>query len=194
MTGRVTALILAGGRSSRFGRDKLAEPIDGRTMLDHVVDRVRDVATDVVVVAAAGASIHLPSDVEVVQDDRPFEGPLAGLGVGLRAVDPGVERVIVVGGDMPTVVPAVLARLVAALDRREAAMLADDTRERPLPMALRRSVASPSVDRLLDDGERRLRALLQHLDVEVIPYETWLVDDPAGESLRDVDVPGDLPG
>ena len=194
MTGRVTALILAGGRSSRFGRDKLAEPIDGRTMLDHVVDRVRDVATDVVVVAAAGASIDLPPDVEVVQDDRRFEGPLAGLGVGLRAVDPGVERVIVVGGDMPTVVPAVLARLVAALDRREAAMLADDTRERPLPMALRRSVASPSVDRLLDDGERRLRALLQHLDVEVIPYETWLVDDPAGESLRDVDVPGDLPG
>ena len=194
MTGRVTALILAGGRSSRFGRDKLAEPIDGRTMLDHVVDRVRDVATDVVVVTATGASIDLPSDVEVVHDDRPFEGPLAGLGVGLRAVDSGVERVIVVGGDMPTVVPAVLARLVAALDRREAAMLADDTRERPLPMALRRSVASPSVDRLLDDGERRLRALLQHLDVEVIPYETWLVDDPAGESLRDVDVPGDLPG
>ena len=194
MTERVTALILAGGRSSRFGRDKLAEPIDGRTMLDHVVDRVRDVATDVVVVAAAGASIDLPSDVEVVHDDRSFEGPLAGLGVGLRAVDPGVERVIVVGGDMPTVVPAVLARLVAALDRREAAMLADDTRERPLPMALRRSVASPSVDRLLDDGERRLRALLQHLDVEVIPYETWREDDPAGESLRDVDVPGDLPG
>jgi molybdopterin-guanine dinucleotide biosynthesis protein A len=194
MTERVTALILAGGRSSRFGRDKLAEPIDGRTMLDHVVDRVRDVATDVVVVTATGASIDLPSDVEVVHDDRPFEGPLAGLGVGLRAVDPGVERVIVVGGDMPTVVPAVLARLVAALDRREAAMLADDTRERPLPMALRRSVASPSVDRLLDDGERRLRALLQHLDVEVIPYETWREDDPAGESLRDVDVPGDLPG
>jgi molybdopterin-guanine dinucleotide biosynthesis protein A len=194
MTERVTALILAGGRSSRFGRDKLAEPIDGRTMLDHVVDRVRDVATDVVVVTATGASIDLPSDVEVVHDDRPFEGPLAGLGVGLRAVDPGVERVIVVGGDMPTVVPAVLARLVAALDRREAAMLADDTRERPLPMAVRRSVASPSVDRLLDDGERRLRALLQHLDVEVIPYETWREDDPAGESLRDVDVPGDLPG
>jgi len=88
----------------------------------------------------------------------------------------------------------VLARLVAALERREAAVLADEGRERPLPMAVRRSVASPSVDRLLDDGERRLRALLQHLDVEVIPYETWLEDDPAGESLRDVDVPGDLPG
>ena len=194
MTERVTALILAGGRSSRFGRDKLAEPIDGRPMLDHVVDRVRAIATDIVVVTAADAALDLTSDVEVVPDDRPFEGPLAGLGAGLRAVDPGVERVIVVGGDMPTVVPAVLARLVAALERREAAVLADEGRERPLPMAVRRSVASPFVDRLLDDGERRLRALLQHLDVEVIPYETWLEDDPAGESLRDVDVPGDLPG
>ena len=194
MTERVTALILAGGRSSRFGRDKLAEPIEGRPMLDHVVDRVRAIATDIVVVTAADAALDLPSDVEVVHDDRPFEGPLAGLGVGLRTVDPGVERVIVVGGDMPTAVPAVLARLVAALERREAAVLADDARERPLPMAVRRSVASPSVDRLLDDGERRLRALLQHLDVEVIPYEIWLEDDPAGESLRDVDVPGDLPG
>lgn len=193
MTERVTALILAGGRSSRFGRDKLAEPIDGRPMLDHVVDRIRSVATDIVVVAA-GIAPDVASDIEVVHDDRPFEGPLAGLGVGLRAVDPGVERVVVVGGDMPTVVPAVLARLIATLDRREAAVLADDARARPLPLAVRREAGSIAVDSLLDGGERRLRALLERLDVEVIPSETWLEDDPTGESLRDVDVPDDLPG
>ena len=194
MTERVTALVLAGGRSSRFGRDKLIEPIGGRPMLDHVIDRAREVASDVVVVAAAGATQDVPLGVEIVHDERPFEGPLAGLGIGLRAVDPGVERVIVVGGDMPTVVPAVLDRLLAALDRREAAVLADDVRERPLPMAVRRSVASPAVDRLLEDGERRLRALLSVLDVEVVPQQTWLGDDPTAESLRDVDVPDDLPG
>lgn len=194
MTERVTALVLAGGRSSRFGRDKLIEPIGGRPMLDHVIDRAREVASDVVVVAAAGATQDVPLGVEIVHDERPFEGPLAGLGIGLRAVDPGVERVIVVGGDMPTVVPAVLDRLLAALDRREAAVLADDVRERPLPMAVRRSVASPAVDRLLEDGERRLRALLSVLDVEVVPQQAWLEDDPTAESLRDVDVPDDLPG
>lgn len=194
MTDRVTGLILAGGRSSRFGRDKLTEPIGGRPMLDHVVDRVRRVATDIIVVTAAGSFPDLPSDVEVVQDELPFAGPLAGLGVGLRTVDPGVERVIVVGGDMPTVEPAVLARLIATLDRREAAVLADDTRERPLPLAIRRMAASAAVDDLLEAGERRLRALLERLDVEVIAAESWRQDDPAGESLRDVDVPGDLPG
>ncbi len=194
MTDRVTGLILAGGRSSRFGRDKLTEPIGGRPMLDHVVDRVRGVATDIIVVTAAGPVLDLPSDIEVVQDELPFEGPLAGLGVGLRAVDPGVELVIVVGGDMPTVVPAVLDRLIATLDRREAAVLADDTRERPLPLAIRRTAASAAVDDLLEAGERRLRALLERLDVEVIPAQIWREDDPAGESLRDVDVPDDLPG
>ena len=194
MTERVAALILAGGRSSRFGRDKLAEPIAGRPMLDHVVERAREVASDVIVVAAANATLDVPDDVAIVRDARPFEGPLAGLGIGLRAVDQGVERVIVVGGDMPTVVPAVLDRLIAALDRREAAVLADGDRPRPLPLAVRRTAASVTVDRLLDDGERRLRGLLEHLDVEVIGYEVWREDDPAGESLRDVDVPDDLPG
>jgi molybdenum cofactor guanylyltransferase len=193
MTGRVTALILAGGRSSRFGRDKLDEPIDGRAMLDHVIERVAAVATEIVVVAAPGATRHVPADVRRVDDDQPFEGPLAGLAVGLRAVDPGVERVIVVGGDMPTVVPAVLGRLLAALDRREASVLADGTRPRPLPMAVRRSNASVAAERLLEDGERRLRALLEALDVEVIATETWREDDPSAESLRDVDTPDDLP-
>jgi molybdenum cofactor guanylyltransferase len=193
MTERVTAVILAGGRSSRFGRDKLAEPIAGRPMLDHVIERVRDVASEIVVVAAAGPAPDVPADVEVVHDDVAFEGPLAGLGIGLRAVDPGVERVIVVGGDMPTVVPAVLARLLATLDRREAAVLADATRPRPLPLAVRRSVAAGAVDDLVAAGERRLRALLERLDVGIVAEKDWRPDDRAGESLRDVDVPGDLP-
>ena len=194
MTERVAAVVLAGGRSSRFGRDKLAEPIDGRPMLDHVIERLRAVTSEIVVVAAAGAMPDIPSDVDLVTDDIPFEGPLAGLAVGLAAVDPGVERVIVVGGDMPTIVPAVLDRLVGALERRQAAVLADGERARPLPLAVRRSAAATAAGRLLADGERRLRALLERLDVEVIPEERWREDDPAGDSLRDIDTPDDLPG
>lgn len=194
MTKRTAAIVLAGGRSSRFGRDKLAEPIDGRPMLDHVIERVRAVATDIVVVSRPDGSAAVRDDVIRVDDDRPFEGPLAGLGVGLRALDPGLERVLGVGGDMPALVPAVLDRLIAALERHDGAVLADDTRPRPLPMALRRTVASAAVDRLLYAGERRLRALLDVLDIEVIPPAVWRLDDPAGETLWDVDVAADLPG
>jgi molybdopterin-guanine dinucleotide biosynthesis protein A len=94
---------------------------------------------------------------------------------------------------MPTMVPDVLADLLDALERREAAVLADDDGPRPLPLAVRRSLAAPAVERLLDAGERRLRALLEALDVEVLPPDAWRRRDPLGATLRDVDVPDDLP-
>jgi len=194
MTEPIVGIVLAGGRSARFGRDKLAEPIGGQSMLDRAIAAVGQVAGVVLVVAAPDSLPAMSSpDVRIVHDVRAFEGPLAGLATGLSAMDLTIDRVIVVGGDMPTLVPAVLRRLVDALDTYEAAVLADDAGPRPLPTALRRSAAAPVVERLLDKGERRLRALLVELDVLVIPPATWRVDDPDGVTLRDVDVPGDLP-
>jgi molybdenum cofactor guanylyltransferase len=191
----VGAVVLAGGRSARFGRDKLAEPIDGRPMLDHAIDAVRQVASDVAVVGAPdGPTVDLAPDATVVTDATAYEGPLAGLATGLRALQTSVERVIVVGGDMPTLVPAVLTRLLRQLDDHELAVLADEERPRPLPMAIERAAGLAAVERILARDERRLRALLEDLDVAVIPPATWQADDPAGDTLRDVDLPEDLPG
>ena len=193
MTERIAAIVLAGGRSSRFGRDKLAEPIDGRPMLEHVVDSIKPIVSEIVVAGPTKATPPLPPGAQLALDRVDFEGPLSGLGSALTVLDPSIERVLVVGGDMPTLVPVVLVRLLDALARHDAAVLADDDGPRPLPMALRRSVADPVVERLLAGGERRLRALLMELDVDVIPAAMWRTDDPDAATLRDVDVPGDLP-
>jgi molybdopterin-guanine dinucleotide biosynthesis protein A len=193
MTERVVGVVLAGGRSARFGRDKLAEQIDGRSMLDHAIAAVEQVAGTVFVVAPPDSVPAMASDARLVHDSHAFDGPLAGLATGLNAMDPTLEHIIAVGGDMPTLVPAVLRRLIDALETHEAAVLADDAGPRPLPIALRRSAAAPAVKRLLSTGERRLRALLVELDVVIVPSATWGVDDPDGLTLRDVDVPGDLP-
>lgn len=193
-TARVGAVVLAGGRSSRFGRDKLAEPIDGRPLLDHAIDAVRAVATNIVlVVAPAAVPIAETAGVRVVADPVAYEGPLAGLATGLRALEPSIDRVVVVGGDMPTLVPAVLDRLIGELDGHDLAVLADDDGPRPLPMAVRSSTALEAAERLLGSGERRLRALFGALATGVIPPGTWRLDDQTAASLWDVDVPGDLP-
>ena len=191
---RVAAIVLAGGRSSRFGRDKLAEPIDGRPMLDHAIDAVREIATEIVVVAARDGAMVRSAGVTVAHDTRSYEGPLAGLSTGLTGLEPAVERIVVVGGDMPTLVPAVLRRMIERLEGHDLVVLADDVGPRPLPMAVRRSAAGPAVERLLALGERRLRALLSDLDAVVIEPAVWRADDPSGRTLRDVDVPDDLPG
>ena len=191
--GRIGAIVLAGGRSSRFGRDKLAEIVDGQSLLDRAIVAVAAVASDVVVVIAPGPDRSVPAGARLVHDTNAFEGPLAGLAMGLAALKPDVDRAIVVGGDMPSLIPAVLARLFAALGATiDAALLEVDGRPVPLPMALQRHVASPIARSLLDAGEHRLRALPLALRVTIIAEGTWRLDDPNGLTLRDVDVPGDL--
>ncbi len=204
---RVTALVLAGGRSSRFGRDKLAEPIDGRPLLWHAIDAVRPVADEILVVAAPDTEPAVPDDVIVVRDRVPFEGPLAGLLAGLLAARGPL--VIVVGGDMPTLVGPVLERMIAELEtpakakpRRsstkdpavgvDAVVLASDGRPRPLPMAVRREPALVATATLLDVGERRLRAVTGWLATRVVDELAWRELDPDGVTLDDIDVPSDL--
>lgn len=193
MTERIGAIVLAGGRSSRFGRDKLAEPIDGRPLLHHAIAAVRDVATDIVVVAAPDANPDVPADVRVAHDPVAYEGPLTGLAAGLAALDPAVDQVVVVAGDMPSLMPAVLQRLLDTVaSGADAAILGLDGDTPPLPLAVRRRRAQTAVGTLLDAGERRLRALSHVLDAEVVPEATWRLDDPTAATLRDIDTPGDL--
>ena len=198
----LAAIVLAGGRSRRFGRDKLAEPIDGRPMLDHAIDAVRAVAPDIdiVVVVAPGPSPVLPAGARAVHDAMAYEGPLAGVATGLAALAPTTDRVLVVAGDMPDLVPDVLrvmdARLVADAEV-QLVWLEDDRdathRPRPLPAVVRRDAGIAAAEGLLASGERRLRALGDRLVTHVIESGTWRALDPGAATLRDVDVPEDLP-
>jgi molybdopterin-guanine dinucleotide biosynthesis protein A len=187
-----SAIVLAGGRSSRFGRDKLAEPIDGQPLLLHAIGAVRALASEVLVIAAPDSDPAVPGDVVVVHDPSPYGGPLAGLAAGLRAATEPV--CLIVGGDSPTLVPGVLGLLVAALadEAIDAAALDDDGRLRPLPSALRREPALNAADGLLADGQRRLRLVFEALTTRTIPEAAWHALDPTGATLRDIDTPEDL--
>lgn len=194
----MSAVILAGGRSSRFGRDKLAESIDGRPLLSRAIEAVRPFATEILVIAAPGTVPVLRAGVTLVHDPVAFEGPLVGLLAGLGAAREPVA--LVVGGDMPTLVGAVLEAMLVELDAPgafeavafEAVVLEHDGRARPLPMVLRREPALAAADRLIGAGERRLRALGEALVTRVLPETIWRGVDPDGLTLRDIDTPADL--
>lgn len=202
----VVAIVLAGGASSRFGSDKLAASLDGRPLLHHALEAVAAIADRVVVVVAPGA--HAPSvpgslaaRVVVARDAAAFGGPLAGLAAGLAAdVTPAAGEApriaLVVGGDMPALVPAVLRLLVDTLgaDPSLVAMTLGASRPAPLPMVVRPDPARTAIDAILASGGRRsLLALLEAVPSATLPAETWRALDPVGATLGDVDRPGDLP-
>lgn len=193
-----TAIVLAGGRSSRFGRDKLAEPVGGRRLLDHAVDAAAAVAREVLVLVppvAPARGVARPGSVPVVvvRDPEPFGGPLVAVLAGLeRAREP---LAFVVGGDMPSLSTAVLAAMLRRLESSgaDAVVLGYRGRREPLPAAFRVGAATPAARRLLGSGVRSLQSLAGALRTVELAEMEWRPLDPAAATLRDVDRPEDLP-
>lgn len=194
----VTAIVLAGGRSSRFGSPKLAVEIGGRPLLERAIDAAVAVA-DAAIVAGADApeaSIDRAGSTAIrsVADDAPFAGPLAGLSRALRETTTALA--IVVGGDMPALVPAVLRAMLDRLgsdNAIDAVLLAGgSSRRQVLPLAIDVRRASEGAIAALAAGDRSLVGLLDRLRVHAIPAGEWLVLDPTGGTLLDIDRPADV--
>jgi molybdopterin-guanine dinucleotide biosynthesis protein A len=187
--------VLAGGRSRRFGRDKLAAEYRGKPLLQHPVSRLLEVCDRVVVVLSPDAEeppMPAGASVEFTRDALEDEGPLRGLSAGLKVAH--AEWVVLAGGDMPELQPNVLLEMLrAGLETGVVAVsLADHGEERPLPCVLRTAPAAEAVDALLQAGRRSLRDLLAAVATVVIDEPTWTALDPERRTLIDVDEPTDL--
>jgi molybdenum cofactor guanylyltransferase len=130
--------------------------------------------------------------VRLVHDPTAFEGPLVGVAAGFA--DARESIALVVGADMPTLVGAVIESMLVELEASgvEAVLLEHDGRARPLPAVMRREPALAAAERLIAEGERRLRALSEALETRIIPEATWRTLDPYRMSVRDIDTPADL--
>jgi molybdopterin-guanine dinucleotide biosynthesis protein A len=194
----VSAIVLAGGRSRRFGSDKLAAEIDGRQLLELAIEQVAAVSDEVIVVLAPGDERVLPSTIVTVRgvaDPELHGGPLVGLLAGLEVADQPI--VVLVGGDMPRLSPVVMEAMVRALMASQAGwdavILASRGERLPLPAVLRTGAATDVARRLVGDGERRLRSLFERLPTRALDEREWRPLDPAETTLQDVDRPADLP-
>jgi molybdenum cofactor guanylyltransferase len=83
---QITGLILAGGRGSRMGHvDKGLQPFRGEPMVAHVLRRLGAQTGAMAINANQHPEAYAAFGVPVWADDlQGFEGPLAGLGTGLR--------------------------------------------------------------------------------------------------------------
>lgn len=151
------------------------------------------------IVLAAGASVPDPelppldTPVRIIRDPAADEGPLFALASALPAVR--TDWALLAGGDMPELEPALLRALVDLAGASSAdaiALLDDDETARPMPALFRVIPTRDAAERLVANGERRLRAVLKVLKTDVLAEPWWSKHDPAGAWRRDIDRPTDL--
>ena len=168
------AVIVAGGRSTRFGEgDKAVADLGGRAMIRRVADRLTDV-TDRLVVncredqreSIATALSSYPGEVGFALDPEPDLGPMAGIRTGLAAVRS--EYAFVVACDMPFVEPSFVSHLFSRAEGHDAAIPLTGEGFQPTHAVYRARTTVAACDRTLAAGERRIIAPLVELDCVVI--------------------------
>jgi molybdenum cofactor cytidylyltransferase len=186
---RVVGLVLAAGAATRFGSDKLAASLDGRPLLTHVLDALRAVPLEeIVVVTRRDRSIPAADDLRVVVNAASEDGLSSSLRIGLAAIAehpaPPAEAVLIALGDQPRIDPAVIRQLlaVARTSDRPVIVPAYDRAGSANPVLLLRAAFA-----LADaaSGDRGLGHVLRaHPElVQVVPV---------GGANPDVDTPADL--
>ena len=115
----VVALVLAAGQGSRFGSDKRRALLaDGRSLLQHSVERALAVFDDVRVVLRAGeraADLGLPTGCRIVVSPEAGLGMGHSLAAGAASLDDcAAEAVAIVLGDMPWIQPKTFNCLIEA--------------------------------------------------------------------------------
>jgi len=104
----LAGFVLAGGRSSRMGRDKALVELDGRTLAALAVDKLKAAGLSAVIAGARSGLGHL---APVVADEAPDEGPLRGVCTALGSTK--APLTVFVPVDMPLIPAALLSHLVS---------------------------------------------------------------------------------
>jgi len=143
---RIAAVVLAAGASTRMGTAKQLLQIDGRPLVQHVLDNVQrsGVGEIILVLGHSAAAIQRELKLEgakVVLNENFLQGMGTSLKSGLARVDSQVQAALIILADQPFVRPETLDQLIAAHERTRAQIVIPTYRGfRGNPVLLDRSV------------------------------------------------------
>ena len=187
------AVLLAGGKSSRMGRDKSALPVNGEPLWQRQLAVLRATEPAELFISGKNDGPYADCGVEILADEIPGCGPLGGIATALRRCTS--ERLLVLAVDMPAMTVDFLRTLLEESQRTAKgtvpSVAADGRRRANLePLAaVYPHTALAIADECLRTGERKLEGFIRKLEasqlVDVCPvagkevafFTNW--NDPA---------------
>lgn len=172
MSTRICGLVLAGGQGRRMGGvDKGLQPLQGRPLMQHVIERLRPQVGEVLINANQNLERYAEFGCPVVPDRvGGFAGPLAGLDAGLHATN--APLIATVPCDSPFLPGDLVARLAAARSAIDADLAVARTGSQPHPVfALVCTRVRPHLAEFLARGERKIDRWYASLNVVEVAFD-----------------------
>ena len=179
----VCGYVLAGGVSSRMGRDKAFLEIAGKPLVQRAVEVLQPVCGDVKILAGSDRLRieQLRNFGDAIADLRPGCGPLGGMETALA--DTTLPWVMFLAVDTPLIPVKMLEDWRATVEEGAAALsfCVLEGEVQPLPVMLHKGLL-PFISESLDNGTNKVSAALEktalsvnqridRFDVERVPYD-----------------------
>ena len=187
----MTSIILAGGKSSRLGQSKALQVIEGKSLIQWVVDRLAILSTEIIIATAHGEAIPCSSAVMIktVADIYPDKGPLVGIYSGLIASSS--PRAIVVGCDTPFLSVGLLEYMTQGCSTFDVVIPRIKNKLEPLCAVYSKNCLVP-IQELLEQDEQRIRKLFSMVKVKYVEEDEINSFDPEHLSFFNINSQDDL--
>jgi len=173
----MNAIVLAGGKSKRYGSNKALVDIRGKTLIELIIEKLQKSFSKVYVVGNQEIDYSFLSDVNILKDLIPGKGPLGGLYTGLKFSDSKYN--FVVGCDMPNLTQEYFRFLRAQEKNYDVLVPCYNDYIEPLAGIYSCSCLK-EMQKSLTEGDLKIKSFYGQVKVEIIKEELiWEVNDPA---------------
>ncbi|MGB8458751.1 MAG: molybdenum cofactor guanylyltransferase [Candidatus Acidiferrum sp.] len=190
---KIGAYILAGGGSTRFGRDKALVEFAGKPMLARMIGLMQGHAGGVRIVAAPGK--YTDFAIETLEDRWPGEGPLGGIVTALLHAEQNEARCVwnfIVSCDMPFLTADWMKYLGERAAQGEAQVVLPQSAHGPEPLcAIWRTDARAAIQDQFEKGVRKVTEAIGKLKSEVLDERDWKRFDSAGRLFWNMNTAAD---
>ncbi len=163
----ISAFIMAGGQSKRFGRDKALFPYRGVTLIERVIGAVRTVIPRVAIIADTADRYRFP-DIPCYADIMPGLGPAGGVYTAVRVAETG--RAFVFACDMPDLEAGLIRYMISVSDGYDVTIPLIGGNYEPLHAVYSRECGGP-MEKSIRRGERRIVGFFDDVRVRPVTEE-----------------------
>ena len=188
----VTSIVLAGGRGSRLGKEKHAEPLAGRSLVERTIDHLSAFSSEILLVISSTQSLSSFASytgTRTVVDLYPGKSSLGGVFTGLACSNSFHN--VVVACDMPFLNPDLLRYMIDLSPEVDVVMPRLGGFQEPLH-AIYSKNCMPHMERQLGEGNLKITAFFDLVRVRYVAEEEIDRFDPQHLSFFNINTQADL--
>jgi molybdenum cofactor guanylyltransferase len=188
----INCIILAGGKSLRFGHDKILERIGNTSLLEQVISRVDPISKNIIIVTAKGrtfAQLANRPKIKITSDIIPGQGSLGGIYTGLVKSDSFYN--LVLAADMPFLNESLLRYMIEVAEGYDFVLPRINNTYEPLHAVYSRNCIGP-INSILEQGKKVIIELFNYVKVRFVETEEIDRFDPKHVSFFNINTKEDM--